>query len=362
MPRTALDDAMAILRLIALGVVVLSPTAAAAQRLSVVSATVNQPGDFGRVCVVLSGGQGVAGIQNDLVWDGNCATLADESSCAAVGSHGKQVHFKLQQQDFRMRALALSLSDTRPMGDGPVYCCNVQSEAAPGDCCSISIVNTGGSDPGGKAVGLQGVAGQICTRGSGRSVGGVDAPRQPLGASSAGGAPEPIAPQAPAAPAGAAPAAAPPPAQVLPGGGGGVKVGQAESEPVGGAPQGVDVVRPGTPGGPSAAPTGVAQSAAAPAPVSRPATVAAVAATPSAPAATAVAQDTPRRPVDTPLPTTAAAVSTPTAAGAALAPTKSGGMLGCEIAAGASAWPLLGLVVSTAAWLRARRRRRVTDR
>src|SRR5215472_1143081 len=50
-------------------------------------------GDAAEVCVSLdSGGARVAGTQNDLVWDGSCATLPDASACEAYGATGKQLH------------------------------------------------------------------------------------------------------------------------------------------------------------------------------------------------------------------------------------------------------------------------------
>ncbi|MFN8644249.1 MAG: hypothetical protein U0802_22295 [Candidatus Binatia bacterium] len=140
--------------------------AAAEVRLDMSSATVESSGENARVCVSLtSGGQEVAGTQNDLVWDGACATLQDDS-CFAAGTHGKQVDSRIQNGgdgDFRMRVLVLSLTDVDPIDDGELYCCDVTVEAEPGACCAIAVTNVGASDSKGNAVlDAAGGSAQLC--------------------------------------------------------------------------------------------------------------------------------------------------------------------------------------------------------
>jgi hypothetical protein len=138
--------------------------AAAAVTLQLSSATVARPGDVGQLCVTLnSAGQEVAGTQNDLVWDGACATLADESACAVAGTHGKQLSARIQNSfDFRLRALILSLTDVDPIDDGVLYCCDFTVEAALGSCCDVGLVNPGVSDSRGNAVVALGSSAQLC--------------------------------------------------------------------------------------------------------------------------------------------------------------------------------------------------------
>ncbi|MDX2170402.1 MAG: hypothetical protein SF182_25240, partial [Deltaproteobacteria bacterium] len=186
--------------------------ARAAVTLQASSTTVANQGDSGTICVALiTGGEEVAGTQNDLVWDGSCASMSDTSSCYAAGSHGKQLQGKLlENRDFTYRALILSLSDVDPMDSGVLYCCNFVSEAAPGQCCNIAMTGMGASDSKGNAVSALGSSGKICTAsssGSGGGTGGVFNPNQPLGASNA--VPGGEAAPAPAAPANAAPGGAP---------------------------------------------------------------------------------------------------------------------------------------------------------
>jgi len=146
------------------GVLAVGSPASADVVLRLSSATVAQSGDSGQVCVSLdTGGENVAGTQNDLVWDGRCATLPDESACAVAGSHGKQLDTRIQAtDDFRLRALILSLTDVDPIADGLLYCCDFTVDAAPGACCSVAIDRPGASDTKGNAVAVTGRPGELC--------------------------------------------------------------------------------------------------------------------------------------------------------------------------------------------------------
>lgn len=140
-------------------------SAGAAVTLQATSATVDQPGDVGDVCVVLdSGGASVAGTQNDLVWDGSCATLSDASACRINPDRDQQLFgaFLAHQPDFTYRALVLSLSDVAPIPDGELYCCAFQIEASPGDCCAISVTDAAASDPAGHALPVAAAGTEVC--------------------------------------------------------------------------------------------------------------------------------------------------------------------------------------------------------
>lgn len=339
---------------------------AGAVGLSISSATVAQPGDSTRLCVTLTtGGQQVAGTQNDLVWDGTCMTLND-GACFPAGNHGKQVNTRIQNSaDFRMRVLVLSLSDVDPIDDGVLYCCNVQAEAEPGACCSIAVVNTGASDSAGTAVGgVGGNSGRVCVQGSGNTGGGAVGNvigGQGFGAGNAAPAGDVAAPavNAGAAGGGSGPAAAPA-AQVLQGGGGGAQVptapapvaaepavAEAPTRALPAATRALPAVAPTPPG--AAAPAAAAAPTAAASPAAAPPTAPPTAAadTPTAAAATAV---------PTAVPPTRAPASTPTVPPAT--PTASRGWFGCQIAPGASPLPALVPALLLAAALAVRRFRR----
>ncbi len=156
------------------------------------SANVNQAGETARVCIALKSGRTeIAGTQNDLVWDGNCATLS-EGACSSSGEHGKQVSTTIRggPDSTQLSAIVLSLSDTDPIGDGELYCCNFRSELTQaGSTCPIGITNARGSTPDAKSVSIKGVSGQITLAGSGSNGGGGSGGCQLNPAASAGSAP-----------------------------------------------------------------------------------------------------------------------------------------------------------------------------
>jgi hypothetical protein len=148
--------------------VLASVSGAAAQvSLTAASVTVAAPGDAADVCVTLrSGGTIVAGTQNDLVWDGTCAILPSASACHGNPATGKSLSTAiLPTDDFRLRALVLSLTDVDPIPDGSLYCCTFTVDAAPGACCPLSVTNVGASDPTGHALATTGNAADLCVAG-----------------------------------------------------------------------------------------------------------------------------------------------------------------------------------------------------
>lgn len=346
---------------------------ATAAAISVTSATVNQPGDVAQVCAVLSGSGGqIAGTQNDLEWDGTCATLPEPAPCSEVPGHPKRLSKTISRDvSFRFRGIMLSFGDIDPMPDGPMYCCRFQVEADPGRCCQVRVVGAAGSSPGGEPIAVSnGSPGQLCTKGSdpGRSGGfgsGQLGGNQPLSASNA---------PADAGPAGVAPAAPPPaqpgasgaapPAQVLPGGG-------APRPPVGseetGRPAAPVEAPPAAlpPTAPVAPPASTPQRPVAPPTLAQASTAAPTAAQTEAPTAPA---DTPTRRVAAATPARQAA--TPADAGrapgaadarpAAPAAADRGGWFGCQIGTAAGIGPILALIAVGAlvAGLRRRAARR----
>ena len=138
---------------------------AVAQSLRVSSATVDQPGHSADICVSLdSAGHEIAGTQNDLVWDGACATLEREGSCRIAPDVDKQLAGRIQGgSGFRYRAVVLSFEDVDPINDGPLYCCAFRVTAASGTCCTVAIEGAGLSDPLGNAIHVAvGPPAQVC--------------------------------------------------------------------------------------------------------------------------------------------------------------------------------------------------------
>lgn len=138
---------------------------AGAAMLRVSSANVAQPGDVAQVCVALeSAGVEVAGVQNDLEWDGACATLASADHCRIDEASGKQLFGALAPWgDYTYRVLVLSLADVDPIPDGRLYCCDFRVEAQPHSCCAVHLTQAAASDPNGNALGVGvGLPAQLC--------------------------------------------------------------------------------------------------------------------------------------------------------------------------------------------------------
>ncbi len=343
--------------------------------LRVVSANVKQAGETARVCVALeSGGTAIAGTQNDLVWDGNCATLS-EGACSSSGAHSKQVSTTMRggPNSTLLSAIVISLSDTDAIGDAVLYCCNFRSELTQsGTTCPINVTNARGSTPDAKPVSITGVPGGITLSSSGSQGGGGGGGGGSVGGplTAAGGA----APGGAAAGGGAAAAGGggvagglvQPQSQVLQGGTDADRLaaqqaaqlaaqqaaqgtGAGAAAPAAGAPAGA------APGAVASGDGAVVPAATAPAAEGTPAETAATAApTTAAPAPTTPAAGTPTAKAVAP---TAKPTAKPTAA-----PTKKsesgGGWFGCQLdpAAGAGSAPwLLALGGLALLWRRGRR-------
>jgi len=115
------------------------------------------------VCVgVESGGQKVAGTQNDLVWDAACATLKADS-CAAVPDSKKPLHGNAVKDDpARYRALVFALDNVEPVRDGSLYCCDFTLTGGGDSCCAVRFDRLGVSDPVGGTLEVSGNPAQLC--------------------------------------------------------------------------------------------------------------------------------------------------------------------------------------------------------
>ena len=149
------------------GLILTLAVSANAQSLRVSSAEVGESGQEADVCVSLdSGGQRIAGTQNDLLWDGACATLEDAGACRVNPDTGKDLNGRLLGTVTGYRGLVLSLSDVAPIPNGTLYCCRFRVEAMPHSCCAVSIANAGLSDDRGIAVAVDvGPPAQLCVGG-----------------------------------------------------------------------------------------------------------------------------------------------------------------------------------------------------
>ena len=145
--------------------IVSSPASAAEMQLT--SAEVTAAGETARICVsLLTEGREVAGTQNDLVWDGDCATLT-EGSCAANPGHGKSLNTTFPAgSDFTLRAFLLSITDVRPIPDGDLYCCEFTSELDRPGSCPVRIRRARASDPQGGAIDVATTNGAITFAGA----------------------------------------------------------------------------------------------------------------------------------------------------------------------------------------------------
>ena len=143
-----------------LAAVLAGPSAARAVNITM-EATKGEAGSI-HVCVGLdSGGQKVAGTQNDLIWDGSCAALK-AGSCAAIPDAKKPLHGNTPPTlPNTYRALVFALDNVDPIRDGALYCCDFELTAKP-DCCSIKFDRLGVSDPVGTALPVSGLPQQLC--------------------------------------------------------------------------------------------------------------------------------------------------------------------------------------------------------
>ena len=139
-----------------------STSAALPVTLSIDSGTVAAPGQVAPLCVSLdSGGEPIAGTENELHWDTTCITPVVEG-CRANPAHGKTLYSRINDEAFLpepfLKTIVVSLSDSRPMPDGELYCCNfVVDLDTPGDCCEVRIEQPRVSTP--DAIALDTVAG-----------------------------------------------------------------------------------------------------------------------------------------------------------------------------------------------------------
>lgn len=150
-----------IIRTGALAAVLLLPTATWAATLSMQSTKTDTGA---RLCVGLdSAGAQVAGTQNDLVWNGSCATLKP-NSCAAVPESNKPLHGNAPSTlPNTYRALVFALDNVEPIRDGGLYCCEFDL-VGEDPCCAIKLDRMGASDPAGQVLPINGAPPQLCLK------------------------------------------------------------------------------------------------------------------------------------------------------------------------------------------------------
>ncbi len=145
-----------------LAVSLATPAAPAAAVYMTMNATKTEGGGV-HLCVgVESGGQKVAGTQNDLVFDASCAALKPET-CAAVPDAKKPLHGNAVKDDpTRYRALVFALDNVDPVRDGPLYCCDFTLKGGGDACCPVRFDRLGVSDPTGGTLEVSGNPAQLC--------------------------------------------------------------------------------------------------------------------------------------------------------------------------------------------------------
>jgi hypothetical protein len=153
------------------------PSAHAANALTIRAgnATVRGAGETATICVDLeTDGEAVAGTQNELVWDTNCATLSGLGSCRVSSGHGKDLRASFPNGDGLppLRAFVFSMSNVDVMSDTELYCCAFTSELVSSGSCAVSVQNARASDPSGKALSATGASGAIVFPGAGGGDGG----------------------------------------------------------------------------------------------------------------------------------------------------------------------------------------------
>lgn len=141
-----------------------------------------------KLCVGLdSGGQKVAGTQNDLIWDGGCASLK-ANSCAAVPDSKKPLHGNTPATlQNTYRALVFALDNVDPIRDGQLYCCEFELSGQGDACCPVRFDRLGASDPVGNALATSGNPEKLClVSGAAAAAAPPAAPPAPAPAAEAG--------------------------------------------------------------------------------------------------------------------------------------------------------------------------------
>src|SRR5262249_36828903 len=93
-----------------------------------------------KLCIGLeSGGQKVAGTQNDFIWDSSCSSLK-ANSCAAIPDAKKPLHGNTPPTlKDTYRALVFALDNVDPIRDGLLYCCEFDMSGAGDGCCAVKF-------------------------------------------------------------------------------------------------------------------------------------------------------------------------------------------------------------------------------
>ena len=140
-----------------------------------------------KLCVGLdSGGDKVAGTQNDLIWDASCSNLKP-NSCAAVPDSKKPLHGNTPPNlQSTYRALVFALDNVDPIRDGQLYCCEFELTGKGDGCCAVRFDRLGSSDPVGNALTTTGNPEKLCLL-TGAAAAGEQPPAAPAPPPAAGG-------------------------------------------------------------------------------------------------------------------------------------------------------------------------------
>lgn len=111
-------------------------------------------GQAANLCIFMSDGNyEVAGVQMDITWDASCmipASGGTRPKCRSNPDTGKTVQSALRGGS-TLRAIMVSFSDTEPIPDGELFCCEFRVTDNPGGSgCGVSLSNVIASTPRGQ--------------------------------------------------------------------------------------------------------------------------------------------------------------------------------------------------------------------
>ncbi len=164
---------------LALALALCAPTSRALGLYMTMDASKTESGAV-KLCVGIdSGGQKVAGTQNDLIWDASCANLK-AATCAAVPDAKKPLHGNVPPSlQSTYRALVFALDNVEPVRDGALYCCEFELTGTGDGCCAVRFDRLGASDPVGNALPTNGNPEKLCLA-TGVAPAGAQPPAAPV--------------------------------------------------------------------------------------------------------------------------------------------------------------------------------------
>ncbi len=149
----------------------LATTAAGVVRLEPQADSATETGEATQVCVSLNGGgASVGATEHVLSYDGACAELPSASDCEIIAGPGRD---NLEAIFFPRSDVAYEVlvqtedGPVEPIPGGDLYCCTFIAQAAPGQCCEVTVEEVSATDLEGDPLAAQGGSTQLCVDASG---------------------------------------------------------------------------------------------------------------------------------------------------------------------------------------------------